>query len=53
MGLQQHGLEFARLIRMYKITANPTRVRTISTARRLGEPPPSKLEKLELTYVGP
>jgi len=49
-GLQQHGLEFARLIRMYKITANPTRVRTISTARRLREPPPPKLE---LTYVGP
>jgi hypothetical protein len=47
--LHDHGLETARLIRMYEITANPRRVRTISTARRILDP----AKRLELTYVAP
>lgn len=46
---QDHGLETARLIRMYEITANPTRVRTISTARRILDP----AKRLELAYIAP
>ncbi len=47
--LHDHGLETARLIRMYEIIANPTRVRTISTARRILEP----AKRLELAYIAP
>lgn len=47
--LQDHELEGARLIRMYKLNTGPTSVRTISTARRILAPAP----RLEMTYIGP
>ncbi len=47
--LQDHELDSARLIRMYEITANPTGVSTISTARAVLAP----AQRLELTYVAP
>lgn len=47
--LHDRGLEGAGLIRMYEIKANPTRIRTISTARRIIRPS----QKLELAYVAP
>jgi hypothetical protein len=47
--LRDHELEDARLIRMYELNADPTSVRTISTARRILDPP----ARLEMTYVGP
>ncbi|MGO4403454.1 G1 family glutamic endopeptidase [Bosea sp. RAF48] len=47
--LWEHDLDSTRLIRMYEIDRNPTSVRTISTARRILEPP----QRLELTRVAP
>jgi hypothetical protein len=47
--LADHDLERTGLIRMYEITANPTSVRTISTARRILDP----VQQLELAYVAP
>lgn len=47
--LHDRDLEGARLIRMYAIDANPTRIRTVSTARRVITP----TQKLALSYVAP
>lgn len=47
--LHDHGLDGARLIRMYELTGYPMRTRTISTARRILGPP----QAMELTYVAP
>lgn len=49
LALHDRDLESARLIRMYETNANPTRIRTISTARRVIKP----TQKLELAYVAP
>jgi hypothetical protein len=49
LDLQDHDIEIARLIRMYQIDADPTSVRTISTARRVVGPPLT----LELSHVPP
>jgi hypothetical protein len=47
--LHDRDLEGSRLIRMYAIDADPTRIRTVSTARRVIAP----AQKLALSYVAP
>lgn len=47
--LYDRDLEGSRLIRMYAIDTKPTRIRTISTVRRVIKP----AQKLELAYFAP